>query len=72
MSGVCGTRTEEVQLKTAGNCSELCEFVGVPASEKESMSFRVKVCVGVSVYDWAADPYDHTHVHTNTLCPPQQ
>lgn len=50
MSGVCGTRTEEVQLKAAGNCSELCEIVGVPVSEKECLQYMsVKMCVVVSV-----------------------
>lgn len=52
MSGVCGTRTEEVQLKAAGNGSELCEIVGVPVREKEclqNMGVCVKMCVVIRV-----------------------
>lgn len=48
MSGVRGTRTEEVQLKAAGNGSELCEIAGVPVSEKECLpnsGVCVKMCV---------------------------
>lgn len=33
VSGVCGTRTEEGQLKAAGNGSELYVSVGEPVSE---------------------------------------